>query len=173
MTEYLVKLARNTRGKASRLVEFLGIQTEIQSVDSEGKPEFTNAREGNEPQPVMIPVALDRLPAVDVVLQGIYALLYNSDESIRRHLAKLYNAIAFQIEVDKTAAIPAEDNLTPIFAEYGIADEALITTLRRNVSTAFGIAVKTGKVSYNLNSAEVAEKKAKILRRQLDMMADI
>jgi hypothetical protein len=172
MTNFLVKLARNTRGKASRLVEFFGIQTEIQSVDSEGKPEFTNAREGNEPQPVMVPVALDKLPAVDVVLQGIYTLLDNSDESIRRHLAKLYNAIAFQIEVDKTAAVPAEDNLSPIFAEFNITDESLVTTLRRNVSTAFGIYVKTGKIAENLPAEQIAEKKAKILRKMLET-ADI
>jgi hypothetical protein len=159
----LVKLVRRTRGQASRVIEFFGIQTE--------KPtgEFTKPRKAEDtPEPIMEDVTLEELPAADDILSKLYEVLENSEHKIRLTLAKTLNAVLFAAEVAKTATV-VEDTLSPVFAEAGITDESLITTYRRNVSMAYGIYVKTGKIkdADSLTPEQVAEKKVKILRKML------
>lgn len=157
----LVKLARATRGKASRVVEFFGIRTEKET------GEFTKPRNAEDtPEPIMADVTLDELPPADEILGKLYEVLENSEHKIRLTLAKTLNAVLFAAEVAKTATV-VEDTLSPVFAEFNITDESLITTMRRNVSTAFGIYVKTGKIPENLSPEATAEKKVKILRKML------
>lgn len=164
LSEFLVKLTRMTRGKGTRPIEFSGIQTEVQSINSDGKPEFTSPRKAKdgeeqaEPEPIMVPIALDKLPDSAVVLKGIYDILQNDAEKLTRAFCKFYNALAFQIEVDRTATV-VEDLLSPVFAELGITDDAVVTKMRRAVSTMY-----SALYAADATPAVQAEKKIEILR---------
>ena len=124
----LSSLKRNTRGQNSREVEFMGIVTEVPAVSDNGAPALDKKGE-----PTFVQVALNTLPSIPGLIQGISEVLKNVDEDIRLVLSKTYNAVAFSAAVEATAATVV-DLLTPMFAEHGITDEAEITKLRRSAT---------------------------------------
>jgi hypothetical protein len=136
----LVKLTRNTRGKGSRPVEFLGILTEVQSRSEDGSLLFTERRivkktgEVIPPEPIMIPVNPDTLPDMNETVAGIVGIRPDVNE-LKFTFAKAFNAVAFQIEVDKTATV-ASSILDPLFVEFGITDADMISTLKRAITSA-------------------------------------
>jgi hypothetical protein len=135
----LVKLTRNTRGKGSRPVEFLGILTELQARSEDGTPLFTERRivkktgEVIEPEPIMVPVNPNTLPDMNETIAGIVGIRPNVDE-LKFTFAKAYNAVSFQIEVDKTSTTVASI-LDPLFVEFGITDADTISTMKRSITS--------------------------------------
>ena len=160
----LTKITRSTRGKGTRPVTFDGLVVEVQAVDKDGKPEFTNPRDKDAtPEPVMTAVDPSTLPHVDEILSGILVSLGNSIGAFTLTIAKTFNAVQFAKEVAATATI-VEDLLSPVFAELGISDEAVVTKLRRAVSTAYTSAVDMGFIPKDQSNEDQAAAKIKTLR---------
>ena len=135
----LTPLIRNTRGKGSRPVEFMGILVEVQSKDDKGHLLFTERRtvkktgEVIEPEAIMVPVSPDTLPDYNESISGIVGIQPEIN-ALKFIGAKAYNAVAFNLEVEKTATVVASI-LDPLFVEFGITDADKISTLKRAITS--------------------------------------
>ena len=132
----LAKLVRNTRGKGSRPVEFMGIVVEVPELDEKGKPVLnagTNKNPIDPPEQVFVPVAPETLPDMAESIAGIVVIEPDASK-LKFIFAKAYNAVAFSLQVAATT-IAVESILDPLFFEFGITDADTISTMKRSITS--------------------------------------
>jgi hypothetical protein len=117
-------------------VEFQGIVVEVPELDEKGKPVLNAGTKKNPidpPEQVFVPVAPETLPDMAESIAGIVAI--EPDVSKLKFIfAKAYNAVAFTLQVAATT-IAVESILDPLFVEFGITDEASISTQKRAITS--------------------------------------